>query len=193
MPFENTSRCPRLVSCFGMKLSPAWNDAKPGEVGERRVRREHQDQHRRPPAARRRARCRRRCPRTPACRPARSPSGTRTRTAPGGPSRRGTRARGTASPRTQPMMTSVRRALSHSGFLNAVTPFEIASTPVTAVPLTANAWSIDGRAGAVEDARRPRCPASCARASRWRAGWSSSRSPVSFAMPDHEHQRPSSR
>ena len=40
------------------------------------------------------------------------------------------------------MITSVRRALSHSGFLNAVTPLEMASTPVTAVPLTANACSI---------------------------------------------------
>ena len=31
MPFENTSRWPRLVSCFGMKLSPAWNDASRGK------------------------------------------------------------------------------------------------------------------------------------------------------------------
>ena len=39
------------------------------------------------------------------------------------------------------MMTSVRRAFSHSGLRNAVTPFEIASTPVTAAPPDANALS----------------------------------------------------
>ena len=37
------------------------------------------------------------------------------------------------------MITRVLRALSHSGFLNAVTPLEIASTPVTAAPPDANA------------------------------------------------------
>ena len=31
MPFEKTSRCPRLVSCFGMKLSPAWKLARRGK------------------------------------------------------------------------------------------------------------------------------------------------------------------
>ena len=31
MPFENTSRWPRLVSCFGMKLSPAWKLASRGK------------------------------------------------------------------------------------------------------------------------------------------------------------------
>ena len=31
IPFENTNRCPRLVSCLGMKLSPAWNDASRGK------------------------------------------------------------------------------------------------------------------------------------------------------------------
>ena len=31
MPLENTSRCPRLVSCLGMKLSPAWNEARRGK------------------------------------------------------------------------------------------------------------------------------------------------------------------
>ncbi len=31
MPLENTSRWPRLVSCFGMKLSPAWKLASRGK------------------------------------------------------------------------------------------------------------------------------------------------------------------
>ena len=39
------------------------------------------------------------------------------------------------------MMTSVVRAFFHSGFLNAGTPFEIASTPVTAAPPDANECS----------------------------------------------------
>ena len=39
------------------------------------------------------------------------------------------------------MITSVCRALRHSGLRNAGTPFEIASTPVTAAPPEANAWS----------------------------------------------------
>ena len=37
------------------------------------------------------------------------------------------------------MITSVERAFFHSGCLNAGTPFEIASTPVTAAPPEANA------------------------------------------------------
>ena len=44
-------------------------------------------------------------------------------------------------PSVPPMMNSALRAFSHSGFLNAVTPFEIASTPVTAAPPEANACS----------------------------------------------------
>ena len=39
------------------------------------------------------------------------------------------------------MMTSVLRAFFHAGFLNAGTPLEMASTPVTAAPPEANAWS----------------------------------------------------
>ena len=31
IPLENTRRWPRFVSCFGMKLSPAWNDASRGK------------------------------------------------------------------------------------------------------------------------------------------------------------------
>ena len=31
MPFENTSRWPRLVSCRGMKSSPAWKLASRGK------------------------------------------------------------------------------------------------------------------------------------------------------------------
>ena len=42
-------------------------------------------------------------------------------------------------PSVPPMMKSALRAFNHSGFLNAVTPFEIASTPVTAAPPDANA------------------------------------------------------
>ena len=37
------------------------------------------------------------------------------------------------------MMTSVVRAFFHAGLRNAGTPFEIASTPVTAAPPDANA------------------------------------------------------
>jgi hypothetical protein len=37
------------------------------------------------------------------------------------------------------MITSVIRAFFHEGSLNAGTPFEIASTPVTAAPPDANA------------------------------------------------------
>ena len=44
-------------------------------------------------------------------------------------------------PSVAPMITSVRRAFSHSGLRKAVTPFEIASTPVTAAPPDANALS----------------------------------------------------
>ena len=36
------------------------------------------------------------------------------------------------------MTTRVERAFFHSGFLNAGTPLEIASTPVTAAPPEAN-------------------------------------------------------
>ena len=39
------------------------------------------------------------------------------------------------------MITSVVRAFFHAGSWNAGTPFEIASTPVTAAPPDANAWS----------------------------------------------------
>ena len=38
------------------------------------------------------------------------------------------------TPRQEPMTTSVLRALRHSGTLKAETPFEMASTPVTAAP-----------------------------------------------------------
>ena len=43
------------------------------------------------------------------------------------------------TPRLEPMMISVVRAFFHSGGLNAGTPLEIASTPVTAAPPDANA------------------------------------------------------
>ena len=39
------------------------------------------------------------------------------------------------------MMTRVVRAFFHAGSRKAGTPFEIASTPVTAAPPEANAWS----------------------------------------------------
>ena len=45
------------------------------------------------------------------------------------------------TPSSDPMMTSVLRAFFHAGWRNAGTPFEIASTPVTAAPPDANAWS----------------------------------------------------
>ena len=42
-------------------------------------------------------------------------------------------------PSSEPMITRVVRAFFHSGFLNAGTPFEIASIPVIAVQPDANA------------------------------------------------------
>ena len=45
------------------------------------------------------------------------------------------------TPSSVPMTTRVLRAFFHSGFLKAGTPFEIASTPVTAAPPDANAFS----------------------------------------------------
>ena len=44
IPFENTRRCPRFVSCRGMKASPAWKLARRGKSAKRRVRREDEDQ-----------------------------------------------------------------------------------------------------------------------------------------------------
>src|SRR5262245_38485931 len=45
------------------------------------------------------------------------------------------------TPSDEPMTTSVVRAFFHSGLRKAGTPFEIASTPVTAAPPDANACS----------------------------------------------------
>ena len=45
------------------------------------------------------------------------------------------------TPSSEPMITSVVRAFFHAGLRNAGTPFEIASTPVTAAPPDANACS----------------------------------------------------
>jgi hypothetical protein len=45
------------------------------------------------------------------------------------------------TPSSEPMMTRVVRALRQAGSLNAGTPLEIASTPVTAAPPEAKAWS----------------------------------------------------
>ena len=45
------------------------------------------------------------------------------------------------TPSIVPMITRVERAFFHEGSLNAGTPFEIASTPVTAAPPDANACS----------------------------------------------------
>ena len=53
-------------------------------------------------------------------------------------------------PRQVPMTISVERAFFHSGFLNAGTPLEIASTPVMAAPPEAKACSTRNDA----DARR---------------------------------------
>ena len=141
IPFENTRRWPRFVSWRGMKLSPAWKRRQTGEVGEARVGREHEDQHRaglqsevEQPA---RAGCRRRRGR----RSARSRSACLRRTA-----RRACATASTDSPRniapsSVPMMTSVVRAFFHAGLRNAGTPLEIASTPVTAAPPDAKACS----------------------------------------------------
>src|SRR3954453_18335285 len=47
---------------------------------------------------------------------------------------------GNITPSSPPIHMSVERAFFHSGFLNAGTPFEIASTPVMAAPPDAKAW-----------------------------------------------------
>ena len=54
---------------------------------------------------------------------------------------RGPTGRGTSRRACVPMITSVMRAFFHDGSLNAGTPLEIASTPVTAAPPDANACS----------------------------------------------------
>ena len=54
------------------------------------------------------------------------------------------------------MSTSVWRALRQAGFLKAGTPFEMASTPVTAAPPEAKAWSTTNR---VAPMSRPSPPA----------------------------------
>ena len=56
------------------------------------------------------------------------------------------------TPSSDPMITRVVRAFRHSGFLKAGTPFEIASTPVTAAPPDANECSTNAR---LAPARRP--------------------------------------
>ncbi len=48
-------------------------------------------------------------------------------------------------PSSVPMTTRVSRAFFQAGTLNAGTPLEIASTPVTAAPPDANAWSTPNR------------------------------------------------
>ncbi len=45
------------------------------------------------------------------------------------------------TPRVTPMITRVLRACFHSGLWKALTPLEMASTPVTAVPAEAKALS----------------------------------------------------
>ena len=59
------------------------------------------------------------------------------------------------------MITSVRRAFCHSGLRNAVTPLEIASTPVTAAPPDANALSTSHSAGAEEQPAAERVVREC--------------------------------
>ena len=91
-----------------------------------------------------------------------------------------------------PMTTSVLRAFFHSGFRNAGTPLEIASTPVTAAPPEAKACSTTKSAGARSSSPSPPCR-SAARPScvvRRRSG----RSPNDHAdEPDaeqHDHVQP---
>ena len=61
------------------------------------------------------------------------------------------------------MITSVVRAFFHAGSRNAGTPFEIASTPVTAAPPEANAVQDDEERGAHEEPGRRTLP-SCTHA-----------------------------
>ena len=56
------------------------------------------------------------------------------------------------------MITRVVRAFFHAGSLNAGTPLEMASTPVTAAPPEAKACSTTNSDGAHEAARCPAVP-----------------------------------
>ena len=182
MPLENTRRWPRLVSCLRHEVSSAWKLAEPGEVGEARVGREHQDQHRHrldDQEERRGRRCR--C-RTRAWRSGRSPS----------PPRSGPSACCVASNEMPmnmcrgrtPITMRVVRAFFHSGGLNAGTPLEMASTPVMAAPPEAKAWR------SRNDAEPP--PVACERArGRRRGTWCEAAADDRLGDADADQQRTS--
>ncbi len=146
------------------------------EVGERRVGRQDQDQGRRDLEHRGTARSRSR-PLPKTALPDLGDDGLRLASARPGASSRGTRGPRNITPSRLPIHISVVRAFRHSGGLNAGTPLEIASTPVTAAPPEANACRIR---------KRPIAPVVSATSAGMGSGC---RSPASdLARPDAEEQ-----
>ena len=139
IPFEKTSRCPRFVSCRGMKLLVAWKFASRGKSANDVFA----------------ARIRIRVVAIWSMRKSAVPSVPRPNTALAtseftvfvsvGTTRSCTaryESPKNMTPRRLPIHMSVVRAFFHSGGLKAGTPFEIASTPVTAAPPDENACRI---------------------------------------------------
>src|SRR6266513_1484465 len=71
-------------------------------------------------------------------------------------------------PRIRPIHTNVIWALRHSGLRNAGTPFEIASTPVTAAPPDANALSRMKTVTAPANGEMLPCATCCGIGNAWR-------------------------
>jgi hypothetical protein len=139
IPLENTNRCPRLVSCFGMKWSDAWKFARRGKSAKDVF------------AARMRiivvAICSMRKSAVPSTPPPNTARPTSEMTVFVSVGTTWSRYARNDSPRNitpsrLPIHIRVVRAFFHSGGLNAGTPLEIASTPVTAAPPDANACRI---------------------------------------------------
>ncbi len=138
MPLENTRRWPRLVSCLGMNASSAWKLARRGKSANDVL------------AARTRisivAACTKKkmtWPTDPAPNAWRATSEITVVFSLGTVwyfAARNEMPRNMV-PRHTPMIMSVSRACFASGFLNAGTPLEMASTPVMAAPPDANPFS----------------------------------------------------
>ena len=128
MPLENTRRWPRFVSCFGMKLSPAWKLASRGKSAKLVFAASTRMSSVRDLHARRRGSPGRRTPACATCEITVGVPDTNTdRLAPCVDRIEMPR---NSVPSVPPMMNSALRAFSHSGFLNAVTPFETCSNGI---------------------------------------------------------------
>ena len=138
IPFEKTSRWPRLVSCRGRKLSPAWKLARRGKSAKPVLAASTRMSIVAAWSERLRS-----LPAVPVPYTA-SPTWASTVGVPSSNGRTFTLLARAESPRNitpspAPMITSVCRAFFHAGSRKAGTPFEIASTPVTAEPPEAKA------------------------------------------------------